>query len=279
MNSAYLTIALSIMLVSGIATVPSYAQVTDPITVGTDKESYSAGETVTVTGEIRKSLQGAVALKVIAPNGNRITFDQLTVGDDDTFTTTFVAGGPLWRTPGTYSIDVTYGVTASNIVTGVTTIEYTGGTVPTTPPVTPPPSDDPLAGITSSINGGTITSITHDPGANSLTVVIDATDDGELTLNVPRDIFESKDGSDGKTGEDMPFIILVDGSEGNAVETTSAGTRTLVIGFTAGTEVIELIGTWIIPEFGVIAIAILAVAIVSIIAISSRSSVSILPRY
>jgi len=46
-----------------------------------------------------------------------------------------------------------------------------------------------------------------------------------------------------------------------------------------GSSSIEIIGTSVIPEFGTIAAMILAVAIISIIAISSKSRLSIVPRY
>ncbi len=276
MKSSIVIAALSIMLIGGVAAVPSYAQVLDAITISTDKESYSAGETVTVNGNIRQTMQGAVALTVLAPNGNRINVDQLTPDDAGAFSTTFVAGGPQWMTAGQYEIVVSYGVVAANIVTNTATIEYTGG-VAAPAPDPEPPADDPLAGITSSITGGTITSIRIGDDEAAVVVIIDAIDDGELTLNIPRDIFESK--SDGQSGDDIPFIVLVDSAEANAIETSGAGVRTLTIPFTAGTDVIEIFGSWIIPEFGIIAIGILAVAIVAIIVASSRSSVSILPRY
>lgn len=274
-SSNALVAMLSIMMVVAMITVPSsYAQL-EPITVTTDKESYAAGETVTVNGEVRRSLQGAITVQVLAPNNNRVAIDQLTPGDDGAFSTTFVAAGFDWRAAGTYTIQVTYGAVASNIVTATTTIEFTGGTA--TPPPTPTPEPvDPLAGITSSITGGTITSISQGAGP-TIIVVIESTDDGELTLNIPRSILDAR--TDGQTGDDIPFIILVDNSEADITETQDANVRTLVIPFTVGTEVIEVVGSWIIPEFGVIAIAILAVAIVAIIAVSSRSSVSILPRY
>jgi predicted secreted protein with PEFG-CTERM motif len=40
-----------------------------------------------------------------------------------------------------------------------------------------------------------------------------------------------------------------------------------------------VIGTFVIPEFGTIAVMILAVAIISIIAVSAKSRLSIMPRY
>ena len=45
---------------------------------------------------------------------------------------------------------------------------------------------------------------------------------------------------------------------------------TLVIPFYNGSEEIEIIGTFVIPEFGTIAAMILVVAIVSIIVITSK---------
>lgn len=77
----------------------------------------------------------------------------------------------------------------------------------------------------------------------------------------------------------MTAFVLVDGAEADFEETTTSEDRTLTIPFEDGTTQIEIIGTFVIPEFGTIAVIILAVAIVSIIAISSRSRLSILPKY
>jgi predicted secreted protein with PEFG-CTERM motif len=72
---------------------------------------------------------------------------------------------------------------------------------------------------------------------------------------------------------------LTDGSEVDFEEATTASERTLTIPFEDGTSQIEIIGTWVIPEFGAMAAIILAVAIVSIIAVSARTRLSIMPRY
>ena len=55
--------------------------------------------------------------------------------------------------------------------------------------------------------------------------------------------------------------------------------RSLSIMFPAGTEEIEIIGTFVVPEFGTVAALILAVAIISIIAVSARSRLNVLPKY
>jgi predicted secreted protein with PEFG-CTERM motif len=55
--------------------------------------------------------------------------------------------------------------------------------------------------------------------------------------------------------------------------------NTLTIPCLAGTEKIEIHGSWAIPEFGVIAVMILAVAIISIIVVTAKTKLSIVPRY
>ena len=71
---------------------------------------------------------------------------------------------------------------------------------------------------------------------------------------------------------DGDFFVLVDSREEVYDETETTDTyRTLSIEFYAGSEEIQIIGTSVIPEFGVLAIMILAVSLVSIIAITSRS--------
>ena len=82
-----------------------------------------------------------------------------------------------------------------------------------------------------------------------------------------------------ETGGDDEYFVLIDGEEVEFTETKSSTDRTLTIDFPVGAEEIEIIGTFVIPEFGAIAAMILAVAIISIIAVSARSRLSIMPRY
>ena len=79
--------------------------------------------------------------------------------------------------------------------------------------------------------------------------------------------------------KDDSFFVIVDGEEVDFTETMTTSTeRTLTIDFPAGSEEIEIFGTFVVPEFGTIAAMILAVAIISIIAVSARSKLSIMPR-
>ena len=109
-----------------------------------------------------------------------------------------------------------------------------------------------------------VTSATLNTNDNSIIININANDDGTLTI------------TPSKTVQDGIFMVLVDGEEWDDVEIVA---NKVTIMFPAGAEQIEVIGTFVVPEFGTIAAMILAVAIVSIIAISAKSRLSIMPRY
>ena len=74
------------------------------------------------------------------------------------------------------------------------------------------------------------------------------------------------------------FFVLVDDEESVYYSEETSDSRTLIIPFYNGSEVIEIIGTFVIPEFGTIAAIILAVAITSIIVLSTRSKLNIVPK-
>lgn len=280
MNTLYATLALFTILATGSLALPAFAQeFVDAVTIATDKEAYEDGETITVSGSVRERLSGYdVTLQVIAANGNLVTAQQLPVSDDNTFGIDLAAGGPLWRSAGTYTIKVLYG-TASR--TAETSFEFggSGDVIPGPKGKTFPLANPEDGSVGYSIKGGKILSITPDIPAKSLIIEIETTADGEVKLILPRSIIDARLGPDGMSGEDDSFFVLVDGAEADFEETTTSEDRTLTIQFDDGTTQIEIIGTHVIPEFGTIAVIILAVAIVSIIAISTRSRLSILPKY
>ena len=71
------------------------------------------------------------------------------------------------------------------------------------------------------------------------------------------------------------YFVLVD----NETVGFEQSGNTLTIPCMAGIEKIEIYGSWVVPEFGVIAAMILAVAIVSIIAVTAKTKLSIVPKY
>jgi len=123
------------------------------------------------------------------------------------------------------------------------------------------------------ISGGSVTEMEIEMDSNSLVIEVDATDNGSISVILPRDVIDATN-----NGNDDDFFVIVDGEEVDFQETKTSTDRTLTVEFPTGAEEIEIIGTFVVPEFGTIAAMILAVAIISIIAVSAKSRLSIMPR-
>ena len=274
---------LSAAIVAGAAT-QAFAQIAEPISVSTDKTSYSDGDAVMITGEVANRISGmSVTYQIISPNGNNVVgAGQTTVDDDRTFSfNELTAGGILWTAAGDYTVRVQYG--ANRVAE--TTFAFGGSE----PGMTRPPTD---AGTTMftlqageagafdigySITGGSVTGMSISGEYSSLTVNIAPTDDGELSLTLPRDVIDAK--MSGCEGDDDQFFVLVDRREMEFREAVSSDSRTLTIGFFADSEEIEIIGTCAVPEFGAVAVVVLAAAVIAIVAVTARSRLSLAPRY
>ncbi|KPU81153.1 copper-binding protein [Nitrosopumilus sp. PRT-SC01] len=287
MKAHLMVFALSAILIVSIGMTPTFGQIQSSIVITTDKASYSEGEIILVTGEVQSLYGIPVSIIVKAPNGNLVSIAQIDVGADKKFSTEITAGGALMKVEGTYTITVQYGnvnrtaetsFEFGGVIEDQTMKETTGETIMefeseiTDTTVSVQGSVD-LVGY--EITGGKLLSIMTDVDANSLIILIDATDDGSLTITIPRLVLDAVF----ENGEDDEFFVLVNDEEVDFDEITSSTDRILIIAFPAGTETIEIIGTFVIPEFGTIAAMILAVAIISIIAISAKSRLSIIPRY
>jgi predicted secreted protein with PEFG-CTERM motif len=271
--------ALTAILIVSIGMAPAFGQIQSSIVVTTDKTSYSEGETILVTGEVRDLYSGTpVSVIVKAPNGNLVSIAQVTVGADKKFSTEVTAGGALMKAEGAYTVTVQYGTENRS---AETSFDFGGSTVIPTNNVEDATITDTTVSVSGSsdlvgyeITGGKLLNIIPDVDASSLIVSIDASEDGSITLTIPRAVLDAT-----INGGDDDFFVLVDGEEVDFDEMTSSTDRTLTIAFPAGAEEIEIIGTFVIPEFGTITAMILAVAIISIVAISSKSRLSIMPRY
>ncbi len=239
-----------------------------PISVWTDNSIYNHESTIRVDGQVANIRAGdQVTFKVTSPINNIVTIGQLSVGTDGTFSTTLSTVGDLWKYDGIYTIRVQYGGEAVN---NKVLVELTGGIIrePTIsePTVRCGASELSATGscVPFSISGATVTDAWFMSETNSLTVKISSFDDGTLTVNPSGDAISGI------------FMVLVDGQEWDDVDING---NEVTVMFPAGTEKIEIIGTFAIPEFGTIAALILAVAIISIIAVSARTKLSVIPRY
>ena len=116
-----------------------------------------------------------------------------------------------------------------------------------TPPTYTPPTSDSgkidVSGISVSysITGGKLQAITPDIDAKILIISIDATNDGSITLTLPRTLIDAKRG-----GSDDSFYVLVDGEEISFDEKTMSSARIVTMSFPRGAEELEIVGTKII---------------------------------
>ncbi len=247
-----------------------------PISVSTDKDAYDRQSTIIVTGHVLSPITGqTVTMKVSDPEGSVVEIDQLTVDNNGDFQTKINTSSPLWTVGGTYTIYVQYG-SQQGLHTDTTEFSMPGGgETSCTSQQLSATIGNALYCIDYSIDGGTASGATLSTSSKSLTVNIQADNDGQITLNIPRSVLDSKTGQ-----QDDGFLVLVnDEEQDNFVDTPSADTRALTILFQAGSEKIEIIGTQVVPEFGPIAALVLAIAIISIIAVSAKTGLRFMPKY
>ena len=238
------------------------------VSVWTDKTDYGHNDIIKVEGNVANESGYPVTITVISPLNSLITIDQLDVVNHS-FETTLNTAGAMWKYDGTYTIKANYG---TNSKSNSVKVELTGGVAYETN--YQPPTANKQCGIKElsangqcvpfSISGGTVTSATLNTNDNSIVIMINAEEDGILTV------------SPSTTIQKGIFMVLVDGEEWDDIEIVA---NKVTVMFPAGAETIEIIGTFVIPEFGTIAAMILAVAIISIIAVSAKSRLSIIPRY
>jgi predicted secreted protein with PEFG-CTERM motif len=244
------------------------------ITVTTDKTSYNDGDKLTISGTTQDFITGTpVSVIVRNPIGNVVQIAQVDLGSDRTYSTTITVGGSsLWQAAGTYEVDVQFG---SKDRSAKTTFQFTGsnGGAPSGPTIKVDGTD---FSVTYSITNGKVLGIKADIQSKSLIVSIQTTGDGQLTIDLPRALIDAKK-SDNQT--DDQFFVINDGQETQFTETSTTTDRTLTIPFIDGTGQIEIIGTWIVPEFGTIAALVLAIAIISIIAVSAKTGLKFMPKY
>jgi len=242
---------------------------TVPVTLMTDKTFYDHESTIRVDGTVANIRSDtAITIIVYSPINNVVSIDQLMVDSDGKFSTTLSTQGNLWKYDGTYTIRAQYG---NQAVGDKVYVELTGGILPsfdiTTPSVECRSSELSIAGracVPFSISGGTVTGARPNTVDNSIVISISSTEPGTLTVNPSSDVLGGI------------FMVLVDGEEWDDVEIDG---NQVTVEFPAGTEEIEIIGTFVIPEFGAIAALILAVAIISIIVVSAKTRLSIMPKF
>ena len=284
MNKHVLFVAVTILILVGTGAV-SQAFAGFTITIETDKDVYDHSSVITVTGQVEpidpQGTEVTIIVKRMDPVG-LVQIDQIAVNSDGSFSTTIMTENSKMKYDGTYLINAKYVGTETTVSIELTNAIETSGTAETG-------TAETGTAVTGTAVTGTAEEILYklSPGQivyditcnatpafyanaddNSIVIYLDPTDDGILTVTLHEELI--------KPFEDGTFVVIVD----NQVmgDFTQIG-NTLTIPCVAGTEKIEIHGSWAIPEFGVIAAMILAVAIISIIVVTAKTRLSLVQRY
>jgi len=272
-NNRIFCIILTLTL--AISMIFQTAEAVDEITLSTSNDIYYNGDHVVVFGNVNTFFENLPITIQIYHETNLISVAQVPVAKDGTFVSSFYATGSKWKDEGTYTVRAQY--TPTQIAE--TTFEFFGQAIDKSSAVFP--VDIPNSGtfdVGYTVRGGEVKDIVMNLERYSLLVETTMDTNGNLILKLPRESFDAQ--SDGK---DNTFIILIS-KENNEPEdfvqveyeeiATSSDYRTIRIPLEEGDKWIEVIGTYVIPEFGSVVIIILVVAISSAIIISkSRFSV------
>jgi len=249
---------------------------TSLISVQTDDHNYDEGDTIVISGQVSTTIGDTQVTLQLFKEGNMIEIAQIKVSADGNYSHTIIAEGQLWKNQGDYTVKVTYG--EGNIAESTFTFTPKSAIIDTTDIFEVKAGDSGTFDIQYTIRGGTLQDISIDQHIFGLIIKIDAPDEGKIILDLPRKYIEAEK----QNGKDEVFIILVEKENKDVVETTYKETtsysdvRTLTINFEEGDSEIQIIGTYVIPEFGTIVMIVLTAGIiVSILSTKNKFQIKI----
>ena len=264
-----LTLALAISMIF------QAAEAVDEITLSTSSDIYYDGDHVVVFGNVSTFFEDLPITIQIYHETNLISVAQVPVAKDGTFVSSFYATGSKWQDEGTYTVRAQY--TPTQIAE--TDFEFFSQAINKSSaafPVDIPNSGTFDVGYT--IRGGEVKDMVINQERYSLLVETTMDTNGNIVLKLPRDSFDAQNDD-----ADTTFIILIS-KQNNLAENfmqveyeeiaVSSDYRTIRIPLEEGDKWVEVIGTYVIPEFGTIATIILVVAVSSAI-IMSKSKFSV----
>ncbi|MGI0007179.1 MAG: PEFG-CTERM sorting domain-containing protein [Nitrosotalea sp.] len=207
------------------------------VTVTTDKPFYIFGDTIVISGTVKTVVPGsALTISILDPYSNQIQTTQVTVAPGGSYTDALGIDGSMWKSGGVYTVLAQYGCT----VPTQTTFSYMATTAPINDVFTIQIPGHQTFAVSYTISGGSVVNMYVNPANFMLSVYIQSTNYGSITLSLPRSLIDSK----ASDGSDDLFGILVDGADVQPhKEQVTANERILTIQFLQGTKNIQIIGT------------------------------------
>ena len=252
------------------------AEAEESISLSTTNDIYYNGDYIVVFGNVSTIFENMPITIQIYYETSLIDIAQVPVAKDGTFVKSFSATGKQWRDEGVYTVRAFYTPTQIAEIT----FEFFSQVIDKSSKVFPvniPNSGTFDVGYT--VRGGEVNSISMNQERYSLLVETTMNSNGNIILKLPRESFDAQKSN----GASETFIVLISKGSNepeNFVQieyeeiAISSDYRTIRIPLEDGDKLIEVIGTYIIPEFGSIVFIILIVAISSAIIIS-KSKLSV----
>ena len=278
-------LVLLIMFFVIISVFPAFGQELlsgQKIILNTDKNAYTDGDIITLTGSVEKVVAGLdMSIQIFSEvdgKTNLVEIAQVIVTEDGQFTKTFVARGSQWQNEGTVIIKATYGQESNEL--SVKFFKQSGTNFTSSYEV-----DIPQGGtfdVYYTMKGGILKSIQLNENALSLDIEINTDSNGSLNIEIPRNSLDSVD----ENGFDDNFIVLIYNpstaypiqTDYNELENTDQ-VRSIYLPLKDGDSKIQIIGTHVIPEFGTIVTMILVVAIITTIVITAKTKLPIFTKF
>ena len=234
------------------------------INVQTDDSNYVEGNVVVVSGSVFPVLPNTPVVLQLFLGESLVDIAQITVAQDGNFSHTIVAGGKLWK-QGDYLVRVSYDAGGRIVAETEFSFSPKSESIETTTIFEVNTVNHGTFDVKYTIKGGTMKDMITDSSIFGIIVQIESTDNGTISLDLPREFI----GAEKQDGKDDTFIILIDGEEVAYQEPVIfSDSRVITINFEAGDSDIQIIGTYVVPEFGTIAVMILITGIITVILVS-----------
>jgi len=236
-------------------------------------------KTLSVSGKTT-SLLNDITIMVVAPNGNIVSVDQVSPNLDGEYMADIKIGS-LWKQDGVYKVAAQQGTSSLrqvsvqvSIADGAAMATSVSQSSMEANPFTMSSPSDTKQGLTimaDAVEGSKTIGISGHTDKLSTDITIKVTAPNGNVISVD----QITPDQNGNYDTDIQVGAALWSQDGFYTITAQQGTNT----FYKASVKVDIQDGAVIPEFGTIAVLILAVAIISIIAVSSRSKLSVIPRY
>ena len=255
-----------VLIFLAFSTLPVFAQSDEVpfLTVKTDDTNYDEGDTVVISGKVATVIVDTPIILQVWYEGNMIDIAQFFPAQDGSYSNTIIAEKPSWKNEGEYLVRVSYG--EGNIAESTINFTPKQEFLETSDSFEVKIPNGGTFDIEYTIKGGTVKDIVLEPDNFTLLVLIEAPDEGTISLKLLRESIDAEK----PNGQDEEFIILIDDIQFPYEESeTNDQSRLITINFEEKNSVepiptyeIEIIGTSVIPEFGTMTVLILVLGII-----------------